>query len=182
MAAQGSPLSPPEGMRSSGVFPMTYDLDFTETARFWSKVKVLGNTQCWEWQAYRKAEGYGQYSVDGKMVGSHRISYALRHGSIPDGLHIDHLCRNPACVNPEHLEAVTIGENTRRGVATQRAAAMQRAKTHCRHGHEFTPSNTYLDRHGKRSCRTCQNSRKRDRRMANRHVSGGRVVFDGRKG
>lgn len=86
------------------------------------------------------------------MRPAHRISYEHFTGPIPAGLHLDHLCRNRACVNPEHCEPVTCRENVRRG---EGIAAKHMAKTHCIQGHELSVSNLYRTRKGHRVCRTC---------------------------
>jgi hypothetical protein len=70
-------------------------------------------TPCWVWQRATDSHGYGQIRIDGQVFGAHRVYYGL--GRIPDGYAIDHLCRNPSCVNPEHLEPVLPVENCRRG-------------------------------------------------------------------
>lgn len=70
---------------------------------------------CWTWTGVL-SDGYGQVWNEGRMVGVHRVVYEAAYGPIPDGLVIDHLCRNPSCVNPLHLEAVTQSENARRGL------------------------------------------------------------------
>lgn len=118
--------------------------------QFWAKVEKTDN--CWIWNGCRVA-GYGQFSVNGKGKRSHRIAYELLVGPIPVGLHLDHLCRNPSCVNPAHLEPVTSRENTLRGNAMF-AGDHNRRKTHCPYGHEYTPENTYRSKKG-RECRTC---------------------------
>lgn len=99
---------------------------------------------CWQWTAgaYGKKDrtaGYGRLKVNGIYVPVHRWAYEHYVGPIPEGMVIDHLCRNTRCVNPKHMEPVTSKENTRRGTAP---SAQNMAKTHCKHGHEFEPENT----------------------------------------
>ena len=124
--------------------------------RFWSKVDKDGD--CWLWTAGKTPEGYGKFWLDGRTVLAHRIAYGLEHGAIPDGLHLDHLCRVRHCVR--HIEPVTVRENLLRGPTT--LAAINAAKTHCRNGHEFTAANTYSPPDGSRMCRECM--RASDRR------------------
>lgn len=85
------------------------------TERFWSKVQKSDG--CWAWTAATNEKGYGMFWNGERAVRAHRFAFEAQHGEIPDGLQIDHLCRNPACCNPNHLEAVTPQENTRRGDA-----------------------------------------------------------------
>lgn len=110
-----------------------------------------GGDGCWEWTGNRDPHGYGRITVAKKTKRAHRVVYEHFKGPIPEGLVIDHLCRNPGCVNPDHLEAVTIKVNTLRGVSV---SARNAVKTHCIHGHEFTPENTYRRKTG-RACRAC---------------------------
>ena len=114
---------------------------------------VAKGDSCWEWGGYRHGNGYGAIWHEGKQVLVHRWSYEHFVGPIPDGLTIDHLCRNRACVNPAHMEPVTSRENTRRAM-----------RTHCINGHEFTPENTYTPNDGKRYCRECRRQRNRTHR------------------
>lgn len=84
--------------------------------RFDAKWVEDPETGCWLWTASTKGNGYGQIKIGvPSPAPAHRVAYTLYRGAIPDGLVIDHLCRNPGCVNPEHLEAVTHKENLRRG-------------------------------------------------------------------
>jgi hypothetical protein len=131
--------------------------------RFWEKVEKTGG--CWNWTAGLNAAGYGMFS-DGKTRLAHRFAYEMVVGKIPDGLQLDHLCRNRSCVRPDHLEPVTNRENCLRGESPFAKHARQ---THCVNGHEFTPENTYLypppgvvsKYTPRRACRACLSARAR---------------------
>lgn len=132
----------------------------TPEDRFWPKVQK--NEGCWEWLASHDTRGYGLFWLNGKWIGAHRYAYELIVGPIPEGLELDHLCRNKGCCNPAHTEPVTHRENSTRAVPFKRVVRGPRV-THCRNGHEYTPENTKLFR-GSRSCRTCaQESNRRYR-------------------
>ena len=119
--------------------------------RFWEKVDKTET--CWLWTgATGGGSGYGQIWTYAGLGPAHRVAYLLLKGPIPHGLVLDHLCRTPACVNPDHLEPVTMRENILRGVGP---SAHWSKRTHCEHGHEYTPQNTYITPHGARNCRTC---------------------------
>lgn len=109
---------------------------------------------CWMWVGSRCRVGYGWFSISGRQKRAHRVVYELLVGPIPDGRTIDHLCRNPSCVNPEHLEAVTPYENFIRGFSPP---ARNTRKTHCPEGHPLSSDNLIdgAARRGKRSCKTC---------------------------
>lgn len=124
---------------------------------FWSKVEKTDS--CWNWIGSISKSGYGKFTLNQKPSYAHRASYELIKGKIPDGLQIDHLCRNRKCVNPEHLEVVTQQENKKRGLAGFITGLKQRAKTHCPQGHEYSKENTYFSKHkkgNKRHCRICK--------------------------
>lgn len=124
----------------------TYYLD-----RFISKIRFT-NT-CWEWEGHVQPDGYGTFAIMSKKVPAHRISYLEFVGEIPEGLVLDHLCRNRRCVNPNHLEAVTQQVNLMRG---QTMNVLNKDKTHCPKGHEYTDDNTYVRKNGWRDCKTCK--------------------------
>jgi hypothetical protein len=121
--------------------------------KFWSLVVLPKGDGCWGWSGAVGKNGYATFVVDGESVLAHRFAYVMTFGDIPDELEIDHLCRNRGCARPSHLEAVTHRENLRRSPI--QLSTINSAKTHCCHGHEFSRSNTRIDRKGYRLCRTC---------------------------
>lgn len=126
-------------------------------------VEFEPNSGCWLWRGNWNENGYGQMTVRSggrqRSRRAHRASYEAFKGPIPPGLVIDHLCRTPCCVNPQHLEAVTYRENSRRG----RGGEHNKRKTHCARGHALTPDNLYTNKGkpGVRICRTCDVERAR---------------------
>lgn len=136
-------------------------------ARFWKKVNKDAPGGCWLWTASCVADGYGQFNKGSKqMVRAHRFAYEACVGPIPDGLTLDHLCRVRGCVNPAHLEPVSMRVNIMRG---QSSGAVNARKTHCIHGHEFTPENTQTSQsRGWRRCLTCFRVRDREAKKAAR--------------
>lgn len=119
--------------------------------RFWPRVDKTDS--CWVWRGQLNNQGYGQFSIKKRHKLAHRLSYEWTIGPIPEGLELDHLCRNTKCVNPAHLEPVTHAENMRRG----NQGKYLRDRTHCIHGHAFDEANTYiLPRNGSRVCRKCR--------------------------
>lgn len=121
---------------------------------------------CWVWLGSKDRAGYGQTMYLGKVRRAHRVSYEVLVAPIPEGLVLDHLCRNRSCVNPAHLEPVTQRENLRRGDTLNAANVL---KTHCPRGHPYSGDNLYRDpTHGFRRCRACASEREanRERRSA----------------
>ena len=127
--------------------------ELTPAERFWPKVDATGD--CWIWMAGRTADGYGRFrSSQTRRVLAHRWSYEELIGVIPGGLQLDHLCKNPPCVNPDHLQPVTGAENSRRSSVGWNS----RIKTHCPQGHAYAGENL-ISRNGRRHCRMCQQRR-----------------------
>jgi hypothetical protein len=121
--------------------------------RFWNKVTKKENG-CWIWIAAINNHGYGVFRLNHKNMLAHRIAYELIKGKIPDGLTLDHLCKNPPCVNPDHLESVTLKENILRGESVSAKKAQQ---THCKHDHLLIQENCYPKAwaKGMRVCKIC---------------------------
>lgn len=131
----------------------------TAEERFWAKVDKSGPNGCWVWTAFRERGGYGRFGAPARPA--HRIAFEMLRGPIPQGLVIDHLCRNRACVNPAHLEPVTTRENIMRG---EGFAAKHSRKTHCHRGHLFDEKNTKRVPGGRR-CRACDALKARENRV-----------------
>lgn len=127
--------------------------------RFWYDVRSIGagHDDCWEWSGFRHPRGYGRFMDKGKGYQAHRFAYEQVIGPIPEGLQLDHLCRNRACVNPAHLEPVDNQTNTLRG---EGLTAENARKTECKRGHPLVPENVYvIPSTGSRVCRRCNTDR-----------------------
>lgn len=136
------------------------DVSEARVKRFTAKVRI-DEDGCHRWTGSVTNDGtqlgYGQFWDGTRVVLAHRWAFARLHGEVPGGVELDHLCRVTDCCNPEHLEIVTPQENRRRQLLVKNSGALaQSAKTHCIHGHEFTPENTYLPPgRYRRMCRAC---------------------------
>jgi hypothetical protein len=150
-----------------------YALDLTNAPdstreRFWSKVDIGRPDHCWTWLAFKTPLGYGRFSLSTatpRVLKAPRVAYALTKGPIPQDITIDHLCDNPECCNPFHLDAVPQAENSHR--------RRDRTAT-CRRGHAYTPENTSLLKSGQRRCRRCKADHERERKRRIRVIEAGR--------
>lgn len=132
-------------------------------ASFRDRIGQPDGKDCWPWLGWVQSNGYGAFTIriepgtHGRQVCwlAHRLSYILAHGDIAAGFTIDHLCRNRRCVNPAHMEPVSMRVNNLRG---ESASATNAAKTHCPRNHPLTGKNLRSD---SRACRTCKNDRRR---------------------
>lgn len=127
----------------------------TVTDRLVTKIEI---GDCWNWTASKNNYGYGRLRVDGKTLYAHRLVYQWLVGPIPEDKECDHLCRNPACVNPDHIELVSRKVNVLRG---ESPSAKHAVKTHCPRGHEYDEDNTAMTLVNTRRCRACDRDRKR---------------------
>lgn len=122
--------------------------------RFMKKVRF--ENACWVWTG-RLDDGYGRFRVDGKLGRAHRFSFLWAHGFLTEGLIVNHVCRNRACVNPEHMEEITQRQNILSGIGP---TAINARKTHCVHGHSL---DNPIIKSGYRHCRECWNKYQLDR-------------------
>lgn len=129
-------------------------------------------TGCWEWTGRKNQVGYGGIALFGKTLMAHRVVYELHKGEIPKGYVIDHLCRNPGCVNPDHLQPVTQAENYKRGIAIEAVKKRFAEQTHCKRGHPLSGDNLYIPPgNPRRCCKECdrlKGKQYRERRKAKR--------------
>lgn len=135
---------------------------------------------CWKWKGASNPLGYGKIGVrmpSPKTYATHVFVYRHIVGSVPDGMELDHTCRNPGCCNPDHLEPVTHKENVLRGNCV--ASAVRRTGQ-CKRGHEMSNENVYVFPDGRRQCRECRKvARESSRARRNAHavfVANGRVA------
>ena len=132
-------------------------LTIPQLFRFISRIKMNDPRDCWEWSGCKTKGHYAQFSVTNNKVKEtayvHRIAYNHWRGPIKNTL--DHLCRNRSCVNPWHLEDITLRENINRGFGHN-----SKRRKCCKRGHEYTLESTYYDRSGSRECRICIQYRK----------------------
>lgn len=149
-----------------GTIPMDAPLFRTTEERFFGRVNKDGPPPtvrpdlggCWIWTSPNVSGGsdpsrrYGHMTINGKGVYAHRLSYEMHNGPIPSGLTVDHLCKTTLCVNPTHLEAVTLAENLKRGDGF---GGLNARKTHCPYGHEYAGGNLRVTRKGYRACVAC---------------------------
>lgn len=121
--------------------------------RFWMKTRRVRD--CLIWCGSKRHNGYGQVNWKGRITSAHRVAWLLAGRDLPTDRYegqFDHLCRNRACVNVDHLEIVSQPENNRR---SQSVTARNGRKTHCKHGHPFDVKNTRFRKNGGRVCRRC---------------------------
>lgn len=132
-----------------------YRTSRTPQERFWEKVEKTET--CWIWTGAIHVHRHGVFNAGrdapkGKKsptMWAHRYAYMVIVGDLPEGLVLDHLCKNPVCVNPDHLEPVTQSENAKRGGIM---------KGYCRKGHLLTDENSYHRKTGSRECRICRDA------------------------
>jgi hypothetical protein len=161
----------PGGVTESQAFVLlmlanSHDRDLKYARGLLTRV-LVDESGCWLWAGSMTPNGYGKFYMGGRSKsgyrqpeGSHRASYRLFVGPIPDGLELDHLCKTTRCANPLHLEAVDHRTNLMRSTGM---AARYAAQTHCKRGHLKCPENTYY-RNGKpQGCRICQAIREKAR-------------------
>lgn len=134
--------------------PLVTDEDLTAACnRIMLRTSKNAETGCWDCNFADRANGYRSVQIRGRGYRAHRVVYECLKGRIPDGLPLDHLCRNRRCVNPDHLEAVPGRINTLRGLGP---TAKNARKTHCPNGHSLSEDNLHNNKNGYRVCATCK--------------------------
>lgn len=134
--------------------------------RLWRMVHIDTETGCWEWLGTLDG-GYGRMGLKRRTISAHRWAYEHWREPIPDGLIMDHICKNRRCVNPWHLRVVSYWENSVR-YADSSVSAINNRKTHCPRGHPYWGHNLLIEPNGARSCRTCKYARSAEYRARKR--------------
>jgi hypothetical protein len=133
---------------------MPRKLNTAETV--WERLSIPHPAACWTFVGGLSSRGYGQFYFDGRLHTAHVVAWELTNGPVPDGMQLDHLCRNRACSNLAHLEPVTGKTNV------ERSPVHNGAKTHCPSGHPYAGDNLRIrSTDGARICRACVRSWKR---------------------
>ena len=143
----------------------------TPEDRFWNKVDRRSFSECWPWTASLDSRGYGHIWWEGKLRTASRVSWMINKGPVPPGRHVLHRCDNLICVNPNHLFVGSHEDNmadmAQKG--RRRGGVYETERTHCPRGHEYSPTNTWVNKRGKRACKACnreKHTRMRDRRRS----------------
>lgn len=124
--------------------------------RFNELYTPITESGCWIWIGATDAKGYGLFTVHQRSMRAHRFSFEIHNGEIPEGFHVCHSCDIPSCVNPSHLWLGTALENNRDIHNKGRFVQWQRAKTHCKNGHELIGDNVRIKNGCQRECMVCK--------------------------